>query len=473
MTSVAPRACQAATLTPWLSVVLVSLSSLSMADPAGHWEGEIEIPNQPLAIKVDLVSGDDGWHGTIDIPAQGATGLPLDPVIVVADDSGASVEFTIRGVPGNPTFKGQPDGDVLQGEFSQGGATFGFRLARQRATGPSRPQEPEPPFPYAAEEVVVDAGPVQLAGTLTIPDGNPPFPAVLLISGSGLQDRDETLFDHKPFWVLADHLSRSGIAVLRVDDAGIGGSTPHPAPPTTADFAEDATACVDFLHEDARFGRIGLVGHSEGGLIATLLADARDDIDFIVLLAAPGVTGAELMRKQNELVFEAAGFGEDRTTALLKLIDRLFANLVSDMPDDELRERVEAIALEQLSVTGIVDIDLDDPRVQAAVEGALSPWMRHFLRLDPRDALQRIQVPVLALNGDLDLQVDAEQNLGAIESALRAGGNTRATIHRLPGLNHLFQHAETGLVGEYARIEETLAPEVLDLIRDWILDVAR
>ncbi|MDE0422170.1 MAG: alpha/beta fold hydrolase [Gammaproteobacteria bacterium] len=439
----------------------------------GHWEGEIDIPNQPLAIKVDLLPGDDGWHGTIDIPAQGATGLPLDPVKVVADEDGVSVEFTIRGVPGNPTFKGRPVDDSLKGTFSQGGATLGFWLGRPAIAGPVRPQMPKPPFPYAAEEVMVDAGPVELAGTLTVPDKDPPFPAVLLISGSGPQDRDETLFGHKPFWVVADHLSRAGIAVLRIDDAGIGGSTPHPSPPTTADFAKDAAACVALLAKDLRFGRVGLIGHSEGGLIATLLASERDDIDFVVLLAAPGVSGTELMRKQNERVFEAAGFGEDRTSALLKLIDRLFADLVADLPDDELRERVDAIALEQLAVNGIVDIALDDPRVQAAVEGAINPWMRHFLRLDPQPALQRITVPVLALNGDLDLQVDAEQNLGAIEAALRAGGNPQSTIHRLPGLNHLFQHAKTGLVDEYGQIEETIAPQVLDLIRDWILNVGQ
>ena len=458
----------------WLSVALLALATGTSfaAEIAGHWEGEIDLPNQPLVVEVDLVRDGGAWRGTIDIPAQGANGLPLDPVNVVADDNGVSVEFSIRGVPGNPTFKGRQDGDTLHGDFSQGDATYGFRLGRQEVDGPSRPQNPIPPFPYAAEELVVDAGPVRLAGTLTVPNGDPPFPAVLLISGSGLQDRDQTLFDHKPFWVLADHLSRSGIAVLRVDDAGIGASTPHPESPTTADFANDAAACVQRLRSDPRFSRVGLIGHSEGGLIATLLAGERDDIDFVALLAGPGVSGAELMTKQNQRIFAAAGFTGERTADLLALLDRLFTTLVSDLPDDELRLRVEEIALQQLAINGIVGIDLEDERVQASVEAAMSPWMRYFLRLDPRPSLERIKIPVLALNGDLDLQVDAEQNLGAIESALIAGGNPQATIRRLTGLNHLFQHAETGLVDEYARIEETMAPEVLDLIRDWILDIA-
>ncbi|MDE0660797.1 MAG: alpha/beta fold hydrolase [Gammaproteobacteria bacterium] len=442
------------------------------AEIDGHWEGEIDIPNQSLAVKVDLLRDGDDWRGSIDIPAQGAARLPLDPIEVTTDGDGVSVVFTIRGVPGNPTFKGRHADDMLVGEFSQGGVTFGFRLARVEVAGPARPQTPKPPFPYAAEEVAIDAGPAKLGGTLTVPNGNPPFPAVLLISGSGPQDRDETLFDHKPFWVLADHLSRSGIAVLRVDDAGTGASTPHPHPPTTADFANDAAACVDLLLADPRFSRVGLVGHSEGGLIAAMVAGERDDIDFVVLLAGPGVSGAEVMRKQNQRIFAAAGLTDDRTIALLALLDQLFEALVSDFPDDDLRLRVEDIALQQLAVNGIVGIDIEDDRVQAAVEAAMSPWMRYFLRLDPRPSLERIKVPILALNGDLDLQVDADQNLGAIAAALAASGHTQATIRRLPGLNHLFQHAQTGLVEEYASIEETMAPEVLDLIRDWILDVA-
>ena len=468
---------QKARRTRGYSIAIAILTSLSTANPAadplgGRWEGEIEIPNRSLAVTVHLHRDGDDWRGTIDIPAQGARGLPLDPITVIADEDGVAVAFTIRGVPGNPTFKGRHDDDTLAGDFSQGGVTFGFRLGRQEVAGPYRPQQPKPPFPYAAEEAVIDAGPVKLGGTLTVPNGDPPFPAVLLISGSGLQDRDQTLFDHQPFWVLADHLSRSSIAVLRVDDAGIGASTPHPQPPTTADFANDAAACVQLLRADPRFSHIGLLGHSEGGVVASILAGERDDIDFVVLLAAPGVSGAELMRKQNQRILAAAGFTDDRTTALLALLDRLYAALVSDLPEDDLRLRVEEIALQQLAVNGVVGIGVEDQRVQAAVEAAMSPWMRYFLRLDPRPSLERIKVPLLALNGDLDLQVDADQNLVAIESALAAGDNTQATIHRLAGLNHLFQHAETGLVDEYARIEETMANEVLDLIRDWIIDVA-
>ena len=459
------------------SVLKATVAALSLGiavaiqadDLAGHWQGEIDTPGQPLRVKVDLRRDGDAWRGTIDIPAQGATALPLDAVEVEQE----AVGFSIRDVPGNPTFRGRHEGGGIRGEFSQGGATFGFRLTREAVAGPNRPQQPKPPFPYGIEEVVIEAGPVQLAGTLTVPAGDPPFPAVLLISGSGLQDRDQTLFEHKPFWVIADHLTRSGIAVLRVDDAGFGASTRHPEPPTTREFADDAAASVEFLIAEGRFDRVGLIGHSEGGLVAVLVASERNDIDFLVLLAAPGVTGVELMRTQNQRIFEAAGFPDDQTASLLGLLDQLFAALVSDLSEDALRERVQAIARQQMAFNGGISVSEDDPRVKAAVESALQPWTRYFLRLDPRPVLAGIEVPVLAMNGALDFQVDADQNLTAIASALEQGGNSNVAIYRLPGLNHLFQNAQTGLVDEYGRIEETISPEVLGLIRNWILDTVQ
>ncbi len=272
--------------------------------------------------------------------------------------------------------------------------------------------------------------------------------------------------------MLADHLTRAGIAVLRVDDPGTGESTPHPEPPTTADFAGDVEAGVEILRGDPRIGAIGLVGHSEGGLIAPIVAGRSDDVSFIVLLAGAGVPGDELLRRQNERLFRAEGVPEDRQAKLLALLDRLFAALISDLPEDEIRAEVTAVVRGQLEVTGVPPERQDEAAVKAAVEPVMSPWMRHFLAYDPRPTLAATKVPVLALNGELDLQVDAEQNLTAIAEALARGGNDEVTIHRLPGLNHLFQHATTGLVGEYHAIEETMAPEVLDLVRDWILTVA-
>ena len=451
------------------AVAPVGVAAPALADVDGHWEGRIDIPGAPLHVKVDLARDGDAWRGTVDIPAQGAADLPLFRIRVRDGQGDAkSVEFAIRGVPGSPTFKGRFEAGRIRGEFEQGGASFGLRLSREPA-GPTRPQEPTPPFPYTSEEVQFDNGPGHLAGTLTIPAGEGPFPAVLLLSGSGLQDRDQALFGHKPFWVLADHLSRAGVAVLRVDDAGAGESTPHPNPPTTLDFVDDADAAVDFLMADSRIGTVGLIGHSEGGLIAPLLASRRDDLGFIVLLAAPGVPGVELMRRQNERIFAAAGLRGKHRDRLLALVDQLFAVLMSSSPEAEVKKQVEEIVRGQLAANGVPRGKQRDDQVRTAAAQAMTPWLRYFLRHDPRPALLLTRVPVLALNGDLDVQVDAEQNLAAIETTLEEGGNRTVTTHSLPGVNHLFQTAGTGLVDEYATIEETMAPAVLDLIRDWIL----
>ena len=459
-----------------IAVVVLGLSVSYAEDRvAGHWEGQIEIPGQPIPVKIDLAINDGTWSGTIDIPAQGAKDLPLSDIRVVEEDGSMNVKFSIRGIPGNPTFEGKLQDGAISGTFSQGGATFGFRLSRDIVVkDPARPQEPKPPFPYKIEEVAFQNGTVNLAGTLTLPKGEGPFPAVLLISGSGLQDRDETLVGHKPFWVLADHLSRAGIAVLRVDDPGIGKSTPHPKPPTTADFATDVEAGVAFLKQDNRMGRVGLIGHSEGGLIAAIVASRSNDVGFVVLMAGPGVPGAELLRKQNERIFDAAGIADERKQNLLTLLDQLFAILTADdMAEDKRRQVVEEIVRQQLEINGVPPEKQEEAYVQALAEQSLTPWMRYFLTFDPRPAFEKIRVPVLALNGELDVQVDAEQNLTAIVAALEKGGNQNVTVHRLPAHNHLFQRAKTGLVNEYGTIEETISPEVLNIIRDWVLSVRR
>lgn len=456
-------------------MALVTIISVSYAENrvVGHWEGKINVPIQPLTIKVDLSIKDNNWSGTIDIPSQGAKGLPLSNIHIKENKDDVSVKFTISGIPGNPTFDGRLQDEIISGKFTQGGATFDFTLSRDIVTDPARPQEPKPPFPYKIEEVAFKNGTVNLAGTLTLPKGDGPFPAALLISGSGLQDRDQTLFGHKPFWVLADYLTRAGIAVLRVDDPGIGKSTPHPNPLTTADFATDVDAGVDFLKQDDRISSVGLIGHSEGGAIAAIVASRRDDISFVVLMAAPGVLGAELLRKQNERIFDAMGIARQRKQTLLTLLDQLFTTLASDIADDELRQRIDAIIRKQFEANGVSIDQQDETQVQAAVEQILNPWMRYFLAFNPQPALKKVKAPVLALNGELDVQVDAGQNLTGIATALEQGENKNVTIHRLPKHNHLFQRATTGLVNEYAVIEETISPEVLNLIRDWILSVTQ
>ena len=325
-------------------------------------------------------------------------------------------------------------------------------------------QEPIGPFPYTSKETTFDSGSISLAGTLTVPEGKAAA-AVLLVSGSGPQNRDGELFGHKPFWVIADYLSRRGIAVLRVDDPGTGESTMRPESPNHADYFADAAAAVDFLRTDGRFGCVGIIGHSEGGMTAATVA-AHGLVDFVVLLASPGVPFTEGLLSQTERTLDAMQLEPDRRARLLSLLEELIDALQSSAPEAEIRRRVATIVRAQFEANGVAIGSENEDLVQSSVEQAMS--MRSFLEQDPGATLAQVEVPVLALNGSLDIQVDAEQNLGAIADALTA--NRDVTVTRLPGLNHMFQHAMTGQMGEYAEIDETFAVEVLDSVTGWLLE---
>jgi len=441
---------------------------------AGRWEGAIETPGGKLGVGVDLERGESGWAGTIDIPAQGAADLPLTGIEV----AGGTVRFRIGGVPGEPTFEGTLGEGEIRGTFRQGGAEMPFRLGREPAVAgvappaaPARPQKPAPPFPYREEEVVYEGpGGVRLAGTLTVPPGDGPFPAVLLLTGSGAQDRDQTIFGHRPFAVIADRLGRAGIAVLRADDRGVGGSAGVPAAATLDDLAADALAGVGFLaaRPEVVAGRVGLLGHSEGGAVAALAASRSPAVAFLVLLAAPGVPGAEITARQIELLSRAAGVPEEQVAEQVALNRRLTRALTGDLPEEKVRAEVRAVVARQKELGGQVAPE----HVEALVSATVSPAMRSFLRFDPAEALVRVTVPVLAVGGSLDLQVDPEQSLPAIERALAEAGNDRVTVRRIEGLNHLLQPAGTGGPTEYARIETTISPVVLDLLVEWIRETA-
>lgn len=449
------------------------------ADPApalpalGHWEGAIQVPGAELQVKVDLAADGCAFHGTIDIPQQGAQGLPLAGVAVPAGAQGP-VRFAIQGIPGAPSFEGVLAGGEIKGTFSQGGRSFPFRLGREAVKPPARPQEPKPPFPYLAEEVQYEANGIRLAGTLTMPRGDGPFPAVLLITGSGAQNRDEEILGHKPFLVIADHLTRAGIAVLRVDDRGIGGSTGSVPRSTTADFAADALAGVRFLKSRPHVapGHVGLVGHSEGAVVASLAAGRSRDVAFLVLLSGPGVPGAEVVLDQMARMARAEGMPEERVRASVAEQKKLFALMQSEKDPARLESQLRAFLRAQLASPEAekAPATAQDQIVDLQIQELLSPWYRYFLTYDPRPALSRVKVPVLALFGDLDLQVAPDLNLPEVAKALAAAGNKDVTIRRLPGLNHLLQHAKTGALSEYAASEETISPEVLAVMTRWILD---
>lgn len=447
------------------------------AGAAGHWEGELDLPQNAgkLQVMVDLVRAGGAWTGTIDIPMQGAKGLPLEDVAV----QDGKAHFKIKGIPGDPTFDGTlavSPTQSIQGTFTQAGASLPFRLGREPVAKPVRPQEPKPPFPYSAEEVTYTNGGVKLAGTLTLPPGDGPFPAVVMITGSGAQDRDETLLGHKPFLVLADHLSRHGIAVLRADDRGVGGSTGSVSDSTTADFAQDALAGVRFLKTHPRIARdrIGLLGHSEGAVAAPLAASQSSDAAFVVMLAGTGVPGADVLLLQSERIARAEGTPEERIQKQLAAIRKMIDALRTESSDpaardaklrQTARESVATLTPDELRMAGGAD-----SLVERDVQFFGSPWFRYFVVYDPRPALRRVKVPVLALDGELDLQVIPDQNLPEIEKALKEAGNQDFTLKRLPGLNHLFQPAKTGSPGEYAKSEITVDPLALDTVTGWITE---
>jgi len=432
----------------------------------GHWEGSIALPGAALTVVVDLSHSGGYWSGTADIPMQGAKGLPLSGIRI----AGADIEFSLADIPGDPTFEGKlsPEGRI-SGTFTQGETRFAFDLGREKKPAPARPQEPHPPFPYEEDEVAYSSGAVTLAGTLTSPSRGGPFPAVILISGSGAQDRNEELMGHKPFLVLADHLTRAGIAVLRVDDRGVGGSGGSVSQSTSDDFAADVLAGVAFLKTrpeiDAK--RIGLIGHSEGGIIAPLVASRSQDVAFVVMLAGTGVPGDEVLRRQTELISRASGADEEQLQAILAGLDKTLTLIESDGDEGAIRDQLRRLVSAQFG-EGLPEAQLE----QAVDQGMLqmgSAWFRFFLRYDPRTALRAVRVPVLVLNGGRDLQVDPEQNIPEIRKALEEAGNKEYTVTVLPGLNHLFQESKTGSPLEYYAIEETIDPAALDAVRRWIL----
>jgi pimeloyl-ACP methyl ester carboxylesterase len=439
--------------------------------PAGDWVGAIKIGPTEIKVGVHLQVSGTTWSGTFDQPAQGVRGLALKDVTV----DGNAVHFVISVAPGSPTFDGTLAAGKITGTFKQGAAAGTFELAPGVEKKRRRPQDPVPPFPYTEIEVKVAVSPgVTLAGTVTMPAGDPPpggWPGAVLITGSGPQDRNEEILDHRPFLVLSDALTRAGIAVLRVDDRGTAKSTGIFALSTTADFTDDAAANVAFLRAQPGVNpaKVGVIGHSEGGEIGPMLAARDEKVAFVVMLAGPGVPGREIIERQLEAISIASGTPKD---VAAKARETEHAVLAAAIANDLATAKALLLqaAKEKLGPAPLTPEA--EQKLQAAVSRQsaelFSPWFRYFLTLDPRVALRQVKVPVLALDGSLDTQVVAEQNLPQIETALRLAKNPDVTIKLMPGLNHLFQHARTGAPSEYADIEETISPELLTLIPYWI-----
>ncbi len=466
------------TLAAVLWAVLVPHPAQAQASPdlSGTWEGAVTTAaGQDVRLVFHFRWADDAWSVTWDSPDQGAIGLPGGPVTI----DGSSVSIALSVIQGGYDAQVSADGESMVGTFKQGPASIPLSVARTaRTVAPlERPQEPLPPFPYLAEDVAFlnPVGGHRLAGTLTVPEGRGPFPAAILISGSGPQDRNETIQGHKPFLVLAHHLTLAGIAVLRFDDRGVGASGGDFAAATSADFATDVAAGIDYLatRPEIDESRIGLVGHSEGGLIAPLVATQRDDVAYLVLLAAPGLPGDEILLMQGALIARAGGADEVAIRDSQSVQREIFAALEGASDPSAARDRVLAILTEaarRLTPAQRQSSGLTESGIESQAAQVTSPWFRYFLRHDPRGPLARVQAPVLALAGERDLQVPPRENLREIRAALRRAGNEDVTTLELRRLNHLFQTSVTGAPSEYGAITETFAPEALELISTWILE---
>jgi len=483
----------------YLMVAIIALAAFPLMGQEknlvleGDWEGILKVGSASLRIVFHIALAQGRYTATMDSPDQGARGVPVSAVRL----DGSSVVLEVASIGGSYTGSVDASFSKIEGKWKQSGMAFPLVLnkskkgaqaqqntpANQDASAP-RPQnqsvqasqEPAPPFPYAARNVefINEKAGIVLAGTLTVPNSAGPFPAVVLVSGSGPQSRDEEIFGHRPFLVLADFLTRRGIAVLRYDDRGVELSKGDFYSATTFDFANDAEAALEFLarQPDIDTYRIGVIGHSEGAIVASMLGARNPDVAFIVMLAGPGIRGDALLLLQNAALGRASGLSEAQIAQANELNRRLYDIALEDGDAAILQKKILDVLENAIDTAE----ELTQEQKTAQKEKAsliaaqlASPWMRSFFAIDPSEYLKQMRIPVLALNGSKDLQVPASENLAAIRAALESAGNRSATVVELDGLNHLFQHATTGLPSEYGEIKETFAPEALALIGDWIL----
>jgi pimeloyl-ACP methyl ester carboxylesterase len=434
------------------------------SDIDGDWLGTLNTGMGKLRLVLHLTNTEDGLTATMDSLDQSANGLPVTSIA----RTGASLKFEMKSIAGSYDGTISADLGTFSGTWTQGGKSFPLAFKRVKNAAElelRRPQNPVKPYPYREEEVSYNnpVAKIQLAATLTIPPGKGPFPAVLLIVGSGPHDRDETLMGHKPFLVLADYLTRKGIVVLRADKRGVGKSGGNYSQAVMADFASDAEAGVGYLKTRTEVNphKIGLVGHSEGGIEAPMAATHDPDVAFIVLMAGPGVPGDEILAQQVVLIGRAAGKSQEEVEKDAAIQKEVLATVKKDEDDAALEKDLRAV------MAGKVP----EAQMGMQIKIVTSPWFRDFLKYDPAATLSKVTCPVLDINGERDLQVPPEQNLPAIRKALAAGGNKNFEVDELSGLNHLFQTAKTGGVGEYGDIEETMSPMALEKVASWILKV--
>jgi pimeloyl-ACP methyl ester carboxylesterase len=455
---------------------------------ARTYSGTLEVQAQKIPMKIALGEGTHGWCGAVEIAAQGLRNFPIE-VVRTADGFDLTMPL---GLPALVRLTGDASSNTLNGMFTQGPVTVPISFTAEagaKLAGSRRPQDPVAPFPYTDREVVIDhIFGHKLAGTFTVPndkslavDGR--LPVVVLVTGSGAQDRDESLFGHRPFAVIADALARAGVAVLRYDDRGVGGSTGEHSMCTSYDFATDADMATEWLKKQPEIDprRIGMVGHSEGAMIAPLVAEWQNKGDepenplaFVVLLAAPVEPCAAVLNRQTQMLYDAAGVPKERSKPAVDAHERVMRAILDKRPNAEIRPLVAEMVALQLAAAGqsVPDEATFNATIDAAMDEVAGKWMLTFIRHDPRSSIVVNEVPILAMWGSLDTQIDPNSNSSLI-TALTLPAGRPATVKVYPGLNHLFQPAKTGSPDEYGTIETTFDPTALADMVAWVVDTAR
>ncbi|MCE3281660.1 MAG: hypothetical protein K0Q66_397 [Chitinophagaceae bacterium] len=451
------------------------LNGYSQPDLAGTWKGKIETFN--LVVVFHLSEKGSQFSASMDSPDQGATGIPCDKVTI----NGDAITIEVSAVGGSYSGLLSPGEKLIKGKWNQGGGAYTLILGKgEIPPRKPKPQTPQPPFNYTIEEIEYDNSgkTVHLAGTLTFPSSGTAFPTAILISGSGQQNRDGELMGHRPFAVLADRLTRLGFAVLRVDDRGTGKSTGEVAKASSIDFAKDVVTSIEYLkkRKEVDTSRIGLIGHSEGGLIASIVASERTDINFVILLAGPGIRGAELLAEQGEKLVETSGVSTEATKAYLPLYKKMIALSAAGTDSAALgvairkeigswKKNVEPAHLKEL---GFASKASTEAILGSLIPDFASPWLQFFLASDPAVYLEKVSAKVLALNGEKDIQVLPSSNTAGIRKALQKSRSPFYEVKVLPGLNHLFQYCFACTVNEYGMLEESFSEIALSEITGWL-----
>ncbi|WP_282122524.1 alpha/beta hydrolase family protein [Algibacter mikhailovii] len=451
-------------------IALIALSGYGQ-DITGQWNGILKVQGIQLRLVINITETDSGYKSTLDSPDQGARDIPV--TLTSFEDSMLHFEVSALKL----SYSGSLNNDgIIQGTFKQMGQTLPLNFSKEAVEKEKliRPQHPTKPYPYYSEEVTfinpIDS--ISLSGTLTLPTKAGKYPVVVLITGSGPQNRDEEILGHKPFLVIADHLTKKGIGVLRFDDRGTAKSTGDFKSATTKDLATDVLSAITFLktRHDIDYKNIGLIGHSAGGLMAPMIASESEDIAFIVLLAGPGISGYDILLQQTALIARANGADESKLQKEITLLQGELDIVVKGNNLDEIKLELSHFLQKELkNQPELVPEGINiDQYISGSIDKLATPWFQYFLKYDPATSLIKVRCPVLAINGEKDLQVPSKVNLNAIKKHLKQGGNHDFKTKELANLNHLFQECVTGSPNEYAQIEQTFSPTALLEISNWV-----